>query len=432
MSDTLTTQSATPATIPADSVIATDDCGAAGHTQIVKLSVAADGSATPATVLPVSDNSGSLTVDAPVATPVFVRLSDGSAAIATLPVSVATIPSHAVTNAGTFAVQDSAAETSVASIDTKTPALGQALAAASVPVVLTAAQVTTLTPPATITGFATSAKQDTLQTAIDAIKTAAEILDNTVAGSEMQVDVLTLPNVTIGAAIPAGTNAIGKLAANSGVDIGDVDVTSCALPTGAATSALQGGGLPAALGAQGALKVEGVASGTAIPVSGTFWQATQPVSGTVTATVAAKAILHQNAAVSRSTVLTTQLDGLADGAFSAVGSEIDNSVNLDKYGMIEVNLASLNPTAGAFIELYMTTALDGTNYEDPPSATNPGIQNLIARMSVATGSAAKRIRSPRFELPPCKVKFVLYNDCNVSLGANSSTATLYSMNDEIQ
>lgn len=38
---------------------------------------------------PVSDNAGSLTVDAPVGTPVFVRLSDGSAAIATLPVSLA-------------------------------------------------------------------------------------------------------------------------------------------------------------------------------------------------------------------------------------------------------------------------------------------------------------------------------------------------------
>jgi hypothetical protein len=54
---------------------------------------------------PVTDNAGSLTVDAPVGTPVFVRLSDGSAAIATLPVSLASVPSHAVTNAGTFAVQ---------------------------------------------------------------------------------------------------------------------------------------------------------------------------------------------------------------------------------------------------------------------------------------------------------------------------------------
>lgn len=41
-------------------------------------------------VVPVTDNSGTLTVDAPVGTPVFVRLSDGSSAIATLPVSLAT------------------------------------------------------------------------------------------------------------------------------------------------------------------------------------------------------------------------------------------------------------------------------------------------------------------------------------------------------
>jgi hypothetical protein len=42
--------------------------------------------------VPVSDNAGSLTVDAPVGTPAFVRLSDGAAAITTLPVSLATLP----------------------------------------------------------------------------------------------------------------------------------------------------------------------------------------------------------------------------------------------------------------------------------------------------------------------------------------------------
>ena len=36
---------------------------------------------------PVTDNAGSLTVDAPVATPVFVRLSDGTSAIAALPIT---------------------------------------------------------------------------------------------------------------------------------------------------------------------------------------------------------------------------------------------------------------------------------------------------------------------------------------------------------
>lgn len=87
------------------------------------------------------------------------------------------------------------------------------------------------------TGAATSAKQDTmighldgvegLLTTIDAdtgnlggILTAVQRLDDAISGSEMQVDVV--------GALPAGTNAIGKLAPNSGVDIGDVDVASIA------------------------------------------------------------------------------------------------------------------------------------------------------------------------------------------------------------
>jgi hypothetical protein len=111
--------------------------GTAGTASADVITVQGIASMTP---LAVSDNSGSLTVDAPVGTPVFVRLSDGATAISTLPVSLASVPSHAVTNAGTFAVQ-------------------------------------------------------------------------------------------VDAALPAGTNAIGKLAANSGVDIGDVDVTSISAGT---------------------------------------------------------------------------------------------------------------------------------------------------------------------------------------------------------
>lgn len=56
-----------------------------------------------------------------------------------------------------------------------------------------------------------------------AIQTAVETLDNAISGSEMQVDIV--------GSLPAGTAAIGKLAANSGVDIGDVDVTSTVLTT---------------------------------------------------------------------------------------------------------------------------------------------------------------------------------------------------------
>lgn len=248
-----------------------------------------------------------------------VRLADGSGYLSTLPVSLASVPSHAVTGpltdtelrasavpvSGTFwqatqpvsiaatvtvsgtvdlgatdnAVLDAIAA-SVASTDTKTPALGQALAAGSVPVVLTAAQITTLTPPAAITGFATETTLSTLNGKVTACNTGAVVLaagtaaigklaandgvdigDVTINNASLAVTgtfwqatqpvsiasavavtdnggSLTVDNggtfaVQVSSALPAGTNAIGKLAANSGVDIGDVDVTSVIPGTGA-------------------------------------------------------------------------------------------------------------------------------------------------------------------------------------------------------
>ena len=80
----------------------------------------------------------------------------------------------------------------------------------------------------------TNSKIDTFDAVLDAIKTdtqeieeAVETIEGAVSGSEMQVDVV--------ASLPAGSAAIGKLAANSGVDIGDVDVTSV-VPGVAATN----------------------------------------------------------------------------------------------------------------------------------------------------------------------------------------------------
>lgn len=73
------------------------------------------------------------------------------------------------------------------------------------------------------TGAATSANQSTiighldgvesLLTTIDAdtgnISTKIDTIAGAVSGTEVQVDVITLPNVTIGSALPAGTNNIG-------------------------------------------------------------------------------------------------------------------------------------------------------------------------------------------------------------------------------
>jgi len=78
----------------------------------------------------------------------------------------------------------------------------------------------------TVDGTVTANLGTTDNAVLDAIAASLALIDNAIpSGSELQVDVV--------ASLPAGSAAIGKLAANSGVDIGDVDVTSVVPGTGA-------------------------------------------------------------------------------------------------------------------------------------------------------------------------------------------------------
>lgn len=89
------------------------------------------------------------------------------------------------TGAATSQKQDTG-NTSLNSIDTKTPTLGQALAAASVPVVLTAEQITTLTPPTSVVVSNLPATQPVSLAALPALATGSNIIGsigNTVFGA---------------------------------------------------------------------------------------------------------------------------------------------------------------------------------------------------------------------------------------------------------
>lgn len=133
-------------------------------------------------------------------------------------------------------------------------------------------QYTEVSASALPTGAATSAKQDTAQTSLTSI--------------DGKITACNTGSVTIGAALPAGTNAIGKLAANSGVDIGDVDVTSVSgnvtVVQGTATNlkaqaeAYQGG---TAVGSGNPLQVtlaNGSVPSHAVTNAGTFATQAQP------------------------------------------------------------------------------------------------------------------------------------------------------------
>lgn len=137
-----------------------------------------------------------------------------------------------------------------------------------------------------------------------------------------------------------------------------------------------------------------------------------------------------SALASRGNVLTTELNALANGGFSAVGPAYDNTTNLDEWGFLDITLASLTPTAGAYLQFFIAQSLDGTTYENPPASTNPGYHMSVMTVAVTTGAGTKRIQTPGFRLPPGKFKFVLLNASGVALGATLNTVALYTSNEQ--
>lgn len=211
-----------PITPGVGATVATDDAGASGQVQIVKLALSADGSA-----VPIAADANGLDVD-------IVRAPGTAADAGALPAVLYIVGGYDGSNTQALATDASG----VLQVDVANE------------------------PAVTVSGVSTAAKQDTtitrlteIEEAVDGVETllgtsntntgaavtALQLLDNAVSGNELQVDVvaalpagtnnigdvdvLTLP------ALASGTNAIGKLAANSGVDIGDVDVTSISAGT---------------------------------------------------------------------------------------------------------------------------------------------------------------------------------------------------------
>jgi hypothetical protein len=276
MADNITTTTAADGdvtSIPTGTVIRTDDVGGVQY-QVVKLDIGGDGASSPVTDLATS-----------------AKQDTANTALAAIEAAVEgtlTVGSHAVTNAGTFAVQESgAALTALQLIDdtvytdgTGTPskAIGIAGTDGTNPQIIKTdssgeLQVDVLTS-ALPSGASTSAKQDTIVTtltdlgadadaadivylaklddiiaATEATQTAVQTIDNAIAGSEMQVDVVTsaLPSGASTSANQATANT-ALAAIQAAVEILDntvagnelqVDVLSSALPSGASTSAKQ-------------------------------------------------------------------------------------------------------------------------------------------------------------------------------------------------
>lgn len=109
--------------------------------------------------------------------------------LTTAQLTTLTPPTTITANIGTIA--GIATETTLSSLNNKIPSLGQALAASSLPVVLTTSQLTTLTPPTTITanlGTLNGAATDSVLQAIrDRTPVAATLTDSLLNPSTTQI-----------------------------------------------------------------------------------------------------------------------------------------------------------------------------------------------------------------------------------------------------
>jgi len=143
----------------------------------------------------------------------------------------------------------------------------------------------------------------------------------------------------------------------------------------------------------------------------------------------ATATEKNTALTARGTVLTTELNSLANGS-QAVGSTVlDNGVNLDRFGIAELSITfGSTPTDRSVVDLYAVIAPDGTNYSYSTQAMDT---MYLGSFVLDDSTSAQLVPTPQFELPPCKCKFAVVNRSGVAFPASGVTVSVYTYNRQL-
>jgi len=327
-----------------------------------------------------------------------------------------TLPAFATTptvNLGTIGTAATAAlqttgNTSLASIDTKTPALGQALAASSVPVVLTAAQLATLTPPSSVTvtqatgtnlhmvcdSGCSSSSSPSFGSAFPSTGTPIGMtqggnltaLSGTGGALNINISSGSIANTSFGISgtLPAyAATPTFKIDQTTPGTTNGVQVNSSALPTGAATSANQSSQI-----------TQETATATALGTPADA-VATAPAS-TSSATVVAllKALLNTGQYPSGATALTAS----ATGTTAATTATLAGAVGKTTYicGLSIRANATAAVTGNATVTGTITGTLNFTQWT-APAASGLGVTEQIFNPCVpasATNTSIAVVSAP--------------------------------------
>jgi hypothetical protein len=136
------------------------------------------------------------------------------------------------------------------------------------------------------------------------------------------------------------------------------------------------------------------------------------------------------APIGEQTLMSTDIDTIAN-TFSNIGAVmIDNSTNRYLYAEFELVLASVDLSAqtNPAVELYLVPSYDGTNYADAGTdntAVYPPAQYLVAVMGVNATLAAHRAVSPHILIDPILYKPVIVNKTGAAFVASNTLKVKY-------
>ncbi len=323
------------------------------------------------------------------------------------------------TNTGysTSALQ-TAGNTTLTSIEAKTPSLGQSPEAASTPVVLPATQITALTPPSNA-GYSTSTLQTTGNTSLDSIDTklppqgqATAAASTPVVLPATQITALTPPSntgyaldTTVGSllkpsstlaavttlgsitdALPVGTNNIGQVTANAGTDLNT------------SLLALESGGNLASINTKIPAKGQALETGsTPVVLPATQITALTPPSNAGYSTSALQTT--GNASLASINSKTRSPDKVTVAGFTSIAAPNTNIIDATGAGL------ATDVTAYNSADLYITSAL-ATPSIIFTGATNlaftEGVSNLpsiaIAQTTVGAGAFFPTVGTRRYQI----------------------------------
>lgn len=127
---------------------------------------------------------------------------------------------------------------------------------------------------------------------------------------------------------------------------------------------------------------------------------------------------HKSYTASIASALTTELNSLGNGSASSASSAIDNTTNLDLYHDLTLTVAAQGSarSAGATVSVYMTMALDGTNYDD----TNATTAELVAVFSLDAATTARQATRRDIPVPPGLFKYFVLNSTGQAFAVSGS------------